>query len=215
MIARMEYLEYSIVVENAISVYLSSLLDIKKGQQSLSFGHKSTSLSFRSKVNLLLDMKIFDKNDDWKLVKFMEIRNQFMHNQDADNYEKCLAFITGAKNKLLDNYPQLENILMEDQLRKASLALAEEVLEIVDKILKKVVSNNLNKGYKIGLAITSYAAKKTIQALQEKALLSDEPDKISLTEYWELFEINKKEADSMNFELTSEEIINSLGTKTP
>ena len=186
---RAEYLKFSLLVEDYISSYLSSLIGVKEAKESISFGNKSSSLSFQAKVNLLLDMEVLDKkNDKWKLQKFMEIRNQFMHNIDADNCETCISFINGAKDKLLKEYPQDENLAIEDQLRQASLALANEALLMTKKVFIKLLSKVGNEGHKAGLKIVAKASSDTIKYLQEKASKEKDPDKISLSEYWEVLE---------------------------
>jgi hypothetical protein len=171
-------------------------LDISDSNNSISFGNKSTALSFRAKVNLLLDMKVFDKNDNWKLEKFMEIRNQFMHNFDASTYEKCFSFLSGAQEKLLKEYPQDKNLPLEDRLRIASQKLASETLDIVQKVFSAAIGKKVLEGTQTALSTIAKASKQVIEILYEKAKTSDEPDKISISEYWNLMEAKCKELEN-------------------
>ena len=72
------------------SFSLAFLLDIDfdKLNESKPLGNTSSALSFSQKVNLLLDYKSITKEEKLKLESFMNIRNQFMHNQSADSYLK-------------------------------------------------------------------------------------------------------------------------------
>ena len=106
---RIKVLEYSLTLELMSSFSLAYLLDIEfdKTKESKSLGNSSSSLSFNQKVNLLLDNKSITKEEKLKLESFMNIRNQFMHNKDADSYEKAVEFISGLKNRLKKIYPEL------------------------------------------------------------------------------------------------------------
>jgi len=126
---RAQYLKYSLIVENLISVFLAKLFGIKDEQESKNLGNKSSALSFMNKINLLLDLEIVEKQDYWKFQKFMEIRNQFMHNILAATYVSCFEFVSD-KEKVLKAYPQDGAISLELRLKNASLSLAWEVVEI-------------------------------------------------------------------------------------
>jgi hypothetical protein len=193
---RSSFLGMSLLVEASLSKFLSGLLDISDSNNSLSFGNKSSALSFRAKVNLLLDMKVFDKNDNWKLEKFMEIRNQFMHNLDASTYEKCFGFLSGAQEKLLKEYPQDKNLPIEDQLRIASQKLASETLDIVQKVFSAAIGRKVIEGNQTALSTIAKASKEVMDILYQKAKTSNDPDKISITEYWNLMETKYKEHEN-------------------
>ena len=67
---------------------------------SLSFGNKSSSLSFNQKLNLLLDNDSIIKEEKIKLEAFSNIRNQFMHNAYANSFTDAFAQIDGLENKM-------------------------------------------------------------------------------------------------------------------
>jgi hypothetical protein len=89
------------------SFSLAYLLDIdfEKTKDSKSLGNSSSSLSFNQKINLLLDNKSITKEEKLKLEAFMNIRNQFMHNKDADSYLNAISHISGLQNRLKKYYP--------------------------------------------------------------------------------------------------------------
>jgi len=148
-------------------------------------------------------MNVFDKRDDnWKLEKFMEIRNQFMHNFEASTFEKCFSYLSGAQNKLLKEYPQDLTLPIEEQLKKATGKLASECLDIVQKVFKKTLEKKVSEGNKIALASVAMASKDAIEELHEKAQNSQDPDKISVSEYWELLQMKIKDYEGRTFDVT-------------
>lgn len=131
-------LAYSLMIEMMVSEFLSRLLGIQKASDTLCFSNKSTALSFNQKVNLLIDIAALDKGDKAKFLTFMEIRNQFMHNGQADTFESCCSFMEGKETYLLKNYPQDKNHTREQQLKDAFDALANEVSTLSMKLWNKV-----------------------------------------------------------------------------
>ncbi|MBE9467496.1 MAG: hypothetical protein IMY72_04125 [Bacteroidetes bacterium] len=53
---------------------------------SKTLGNQSSALSFKSKIDLLLDLEEIDKKEYSHLLKIMEIRNQFAHNPNAVSF---------------------------------------------------------------------------------------------------------------------------------
>jgi len=131
---RLIVLEYSLTMELMASFALAFLLDIDfdKTKESKSLGNSSSALSFNQKVNLLLDNKSIDKDEKLKLESFMNIRNQFMHNKDADSYEKAVGYISGLENRLKKIYPRFfKNMKIEDSLEKCVAELFSESISIL------------------------------------------------------------------------------------
>ena len=102
-------------------------------------GNKSGCLSFNQKVNLLIEIGALSKNSRNKFQAFMEIRNQFMHNLEASNYEECFSFIKDTGNFLLKNYPQSNNLNREEQLKVASQELGNDVAKMTASLTEKVL----------------------------------------------------------------------------
>ena len=98
-------MELSVKQEHAVNLILAKLLNIN-AYVSRSFGTSSHALSFNAKVNLLLDLKIFDKLQREKFQIFMEVRNKFAHINHVDTFEKCFA--------ILGNYKRLKFIFGVD-----------------------------------------------------------------------------------------------------
>ena len=131
-------LTVSLLVENFTSIFLSRLLEIKDYRQTISFGNKSSNLSFNQKINLLIDIGAVPAGQKNKFVTFMEIRNQFMHNLEAKSYETCFDFMDGKDKFVLKTYPQDPKKSREEQLEKATQELSNEVLSMSAKLYDKV-----------------------------------------------------------------------------
>jgi len=130
---RLVVLEFSIKIETLLSSMLRCFLDIN--EPSKSFGNSNTSLSFNQKANLLLDTKYLDPEDAKKFLTFMEIRNQFIHNEDAKNFTLCLSFIKGKKAWLLKQYPLIQDENEETRIEECWHCLVEDVIKSISKML--------------------------------------------------------------------------------
>jgi dsDNA-binding SOS-regulon protein len=135
---RSEILFYSLVMEGYVSFFLSKYLNIPARNETKCFSNKSSALSIYQKVNLFLDLGVIAKEEHWLFITFMEIRNQFMHNIEADSYEKCFETIDG-ETKLLKRFPVSAELNREQQLEQVCKLLFEELCTILDKIEDHVV----------------------------------------------------------------------------
>lgn len=169
---RIEYLSHSLIIEKAVSWYLATCLGIEEDvRNSKSFSNKSSALTLMQKVNLILDLGIIEKKSIWKFEMFMSIRNQFMHNSEAETYEQCIGFIEGAKTKILKEYGEDKDLTTEKNLQLAANELASDVKIICDKIYFKSLENYYVKGYVSGIISKLEAFEKAA------AIWSFTPDK--------------------------------------
>lgn len=158
----------SLLVESFTSIFLSRLLEIKDRRVTISFGNKSSSLSFNQRLNLLIDIRAIEVKHRSKFLTFMEVRNQFMHNLEAASYEKCFDLLDGKDKYILKAYPQDPQKSREDQLEKATEQLSSEVLNISvmlydkvkEKIKKEVEFDMLQKTQPVLLKVISDINKK-------------------------------------------------------
>jgi hypothetical protein len=102
---RIQVLKYSLILEKQASLELSNLLLISDISKTKSLGNKSESLSFNQKINILVDTDVVGTDYKPKFQHFMTIRNQFMHNIDADTYEKVINQNDGLLRYLKKYYP--------------------------------------------------------------------------------------------------------------
>jgi hypothetical protein len=78
-------LECSIREEEAASEAIKSLLRLVK-PETKTLDNKSSSLSFKNKIDLLYDIDDLNKEEYTNLIKFMELRNQFIHNPNCSSF---------------------------------------------------------------------------------------------------------------------------------
>jgi hypothetical protein len=162
--ARVEMLNLSLHMERLSSIFLAALFRIDMSE-SKSFGNTSSALSFNQKITLLSDIKAIPKDSKKKFEYFMSIRNQFMHNIDADNYINCFKFLDFG-DAFLRLYPsELEDL--ELRYKIAVVSLGSDLLVIMTDVLEKI-SANIQKLLKVDLK-----TKELIDEDQLKTQLSD------------------------------------------
>lgn len=137
---RVDVLNYSLQLEFEASLFLSIMLSIDLND-SKSLSNKSSSMSMKSKINLLSDMSMISKEDAKKFELFVSIRNQFMHNLSASDYENCLSFIEGGKNRLMKLYPQENSDYLLDKG-------VRDLVTDLHRIIKNVV-NSIKDSFKV------------------------------------------------------------------
>ena len=77
-------------------------------EKSKTLGDQSSSLSFKSKIDLLYDLEEIEKDEYNHLIKLMEMRNQFAHNHKAISFES-LDTINKDINNYLEKIPSKSN----------------------------------------------------------------------------------------------------------
>ncbi len=132
---RKDILEKSLIIESSLSGVLSLLFRFPK-DESKTLGHSSNSLSFKTKTDLLLDLKRLDDRQYKELIMFMEIRNQLIHNLDTDTLLKAVIRCQKT-NKLLE----LDINLKKDFNETESIVLKEKILKIlVEELTQHLIS---------------------------------------------------------------------------
>jgi len=143
-------LEKSLKIEAKLSEILMILLDIKESENK-TLGYKGSALSLKSKVDLLFDINKIKKDVYVKLIMFMEIRNQFIHNIDSYTFEIVLAR-TSKEKKLVDLYDKFvvkrnlvepEIIAVEEKLKQGFEMLTIEINEELDVAKKGILDYKL------------------------------------------------------------------------
>ncbi|SFH46387.1 hypothetical protein [Pedobacter insulae] len=102
--ARARVIEDSVHLEKNISTYLCLLLGIDIKTTKL---FRSESMSFDVKLNLLLELKYFDKLKREKFKRFSEIRNKFAHLADVITFSDCYQRLDGILNHFKRWYPEI------------------------------------------------------------------------------------------------------------
>lgn len=195
---RIQVLRYSLILEKQASLELSNLLLISDISKTKSLGNKSESLSFNQKINILVDSGVVGTDYKPKFQHFMSIRNQFMHNIDADTYEKVINQFDGLLSYLKKNYQDNFDLKpnLEDSLELSVKHLFKDCINHLIEIkgLKATISKNLTlKDY---YEKRYNCIKKSIE--------------ININEFQDSFKMNENINEDLKFKLFSR--IESLKT---
>ncbi len=107
-------LNLALSIEDLSTQITKSLLR-KVKPDSKTLDNKSSSLSLKNKIDILYDLDDLDKKTYTKVLKFMEIRNQFIHNPECNSF-KDLDIISPDLIKYLKKEFHNENKNQEDSL---------------------------------------------------------------------------------------------------
>jgi len=137
MEARHKVIDISVQLEYNISMFLSAWLGIDR-DSSRSLGSKSSSLSFNQQVNLILDMKILNKQQTQKLECFAQIRNKFAHVLEIKNFNDCFNSNSSLRNTMNKLYPLTNNDVEEFAGNMQLIGLLHDIVLIGDAIILKL-----------------------------------------------------------------------------
>jgi hypothetical protein len=125
-------------------------------------GDKSSALSFKSKIDLLLDLEEIDKTDYNHLMKIMEIRNQFAHNHKAISFES-LDEINPEINKYLNKFKPDES--PEELPREELLRLSFR--KIFEKVCGKLLVSEIEFINGIQEEFKTYINNKIVENIEQ------------------------------------------------
>ncbi len=104
---RKHILEHTLNLEYRATSIITYALGVLKSD-SKTLGNKSSSLSFKTKIDILYDLEELDKKKYTDLIKQMEIRNQFIHNAATSKFEELQEDYPELIAYLVKNYPNDE-----------------------------------------------------------------------------------------------------------
>lgn len=194
-------IEKAVGFEELISQLLTLLLDVEINS-SKSFASKSTALSFNTKINLLIDLKLIPAELSKDFQLFAEIRNKFAHILYVDSFIKCFEIIHDKKNNFLKRMSNIETEV-EDEITFASffeiLCLKLSLwLTVTLQLISNKKKSDLNKVTAIEITrnFTEHNSKitqknwdiylKTIKPIIDKILTDEE----FITDYNKLSKAN-------------------------
>ena len=121
-------IEKTLIIEALTSKLIKHLLGLDLDGKTKSLDNKSSSISLRSKIDLLTDAGKIDKVTYTNLLHIISIRNQFAHNFECNNFEDLSKFIDGIDKALLQNCLTPTKVLEED-LKEGFLKIFTQVFE--------------------------------------------------------------------------------------
>ena len=155
---RIEILDHSLRLEQITSEIMKALLRIFK-DKTKTLSNKSSSLSFKNKIDLLYDLEEFSIKEYGYLIKFIEIRNQFIHNQLINSF-----------TELLKDYPDIEKYFktnFKNEIEDKEKSFYKSYHDLYGQCLIKLLA--INKEYLGGIRYDyeKYLAYKVINNIDE------------------------------------------------
>lgn len=93
-------LEKALYLESEMNKLLTLFLNVERGKETRTFGNKSTSLSFKNKIDLLFDLDVLNKEENDQLLLLMQFRNQFLHNIHCSSFIIAVGLLQGSSKHL-------------------------------------------------------------------------------------------------------------------
>ncbi len=121
-------IEKTLIIEALTSKLIKHLLGLDLDGKTRSLDNKSSSISLRSKIDLLTDAGKIDKVTYTNLLHIISIRNQFAHNYECNSFQDLSKFIDGIEKPLLQNCLTPTH-LFEENLKEGFLKIFNQVFE--------------------------------------------------------------------------------------
>ncbi len=97
---RSEILEYSLNIEKEINNLLLLFLGIYTDYKSTRLFGNKPNISFKNKIDLLFDLQILSKEENYNFELLMNFRNKFLHDIECNSFSQVLTqFDNGIRNK--------------------------------------------------------------------------------------------------------------------
>ena len=123
-------IEKTLFVESLTSKLIKHMMGLDIYGNTKTLDNKSSSISLRSKIDLLMDCGKIDKPTYINLLHIISIRNQFAHNFECDNFEDLPKFIDGIDKALL-KYSSNLNFSMEENLKTGFLIMLDQAFKFL------------------------------------------------------------------------------------
>lgn len=128
---RSEVLEIALQIEECVNQLLLIYLNIENVKLR-ALGKKSGSLSFKSKLDLMLDIQVLTNEDHAAFLLLMEFRNQFLHNIQSNSFESAILLLGEDRGKQLLKYCNIDfDNNLEDRYKNSYAQLYIKCLDII------------------------------------------------------------------------------------
>ncbi len=107
---RSKILEYSLFIENAINDLLKLYLNIDLNKNTRLFSH-NPKITFKNKIDLLYDLEILSKEENFNFELLMIFRNKFLHDIECSSFQDTFKQTdNGIKNRFKNFLNYGENL---------------------------------------------------------------------------------------------------------
>ncbi len=132
---RSDILECSLHMEKEINNLLLLLLGIHSdNKETRLFGNRAGTISFKNKIDLLYDLQILSKEENFDFELLMTFRNKFLHDIDCNSFSSVFEQLgNGIKNKFKNFIEEGESINDEKACLSAFKRLFLKNLKVLSK----------------------------------------------------------------------------------
>ncbi|HZV69558.1 MAG TPA: hypothetical protein VFG10_08440 [Saprospiraceae bacterium] len=123
-------IEKTLIIEDLTSKLIKHLVGLDLHGDTKALDNKSSSISLKSKIDLLSDCGMIDKVTYSNLQHVISIRNQFAHNFECNNFEDLPKFLNGIEKPLLKYCNEITDSA-EEQLKTGFLNLATQAFKFL------------------------------------------------------------------------------------
>ncbi|MFC0878953.1 hypothetical protein ACE01N_20330 [Saccharicrinis sp. FJH2] len=146
---RSDILEKSLEIEYQLSKIIKEIIRVPK-TDTKTLGNQSSSLTFKTKVDLIYDLDRINKDEYNLLILFMEIRNQFIHNLQADSFIETFQILGNSKkNKILNLDPEISKVFNELNVNPELNEQQEKILKIAFNVFHKKLVEIIIKQHEV------------------------------------------------------------------
>ena len=143
---RSEILSYSLIIENSINDLLLLNLGIKDDRKKTRLFGSKASISFKNKIDLLYDINVLNREENFDFELLMIFRNKFLHDINCNSFKSITEqFDNGLKNKFKLFYNEKESFFDELASKNACSNLFKKNILTLKC---KVKENRLKTGYR-------------------------------------------------------------------
>ncbi len=123
-------IEKTLFIESLTSKLIKHLIGLELDGETRSLDNKSSSISLKSKIDLLSDCGKIDKQTYSVLLHVISIRNQFAHNFECNYFEDLPKFLEGIENQLLKHCAKLTDS-KEENLKTGFLNMVDQAFKFL------------------------------------------------------------------------------------
>ncbi len=135
---RSSVLEYALNIEHGINEILALKLGISDKKQTKNFGNKA-EISFQSKIDILFDIGILEKESYRNLELQMVFRNKFLHDLQFNSFLYAVENLdSGILNQLKKFYENHNSVFTEHDYDKAYHSLYMDNIKTMRELFEKV-----------------------------------------------------------------------------
>lgn len=136
---RSDILRYSLIIEKYINELLLTNLGILCDSKTTRLFGSKAGITFKNKIDLLFDIDVLSKEENFDLELLMIFRNKFLHLIDCDSFQSVISELdNGLKNKFKSYLTDGHSIDNEQSCKTACLNLfLKNIRVIIEKVKEK------------------------------------------------------------------------------